>query len=348
MGSSSHRRWGVFWPRRVTSSRTLDQLRDQLDALAPRRPTASARAGQREVARPTSCSSKQRVGDGGMGEELDRLVPPPCQHLADGLAAQRPGLGVEALAMALVAQHLHVGRKLISMVFMPWPSARNAAALARVKLEAGRRPNRRRASTSRRTLRMASQKPIRWPGRNAGSCRWGSGRPQPRSTFQAATASQSDERRSALRDGTPSGSFGQRDVAASVDLPGRDARHRHQALQGLRQSLQVVQATAPCSSFQGPRRSPPAACSGVRMGADQALAGDRIGHAPCHGAAVPWAITRPATHARGRCRWDVDAADGVLVMLHHHQVLPLSPAGQGVEQDAVVPRVQADGGFVPA
>ena len=50
-------------------------------------------------------------------------------------------------------------------------------------------------------------------------------------------------------------------------------------------------------------------------------------------------------------RADVDqmmgAADGFLVMLHHHQGVALSlELRQRIEQDAVVARMQADGGFI--
>ena len=57
----------------------------------------------------------------------------------------------------------------------------------------------------------------------------------------------------------------------------------------------------------------------------------------------------PATHARTRANVDhvVGAANGVFVVLHHHQRVALvAELLQGIEQDVVVARVQADGGLV--
>ena len=59
---------------------------------------------------------------------------------------------------------------------------------------------------------------------------------------------------------------------------------------------------------------------------------------------------QPATTAPGAGA-DVDqvigVADGVLVVLHHHQGVTLVAEGpQGTEQDGVVAGVQADGGLV--
>jgi len=77
------------------------------------------------------------------------------------------------------------------------------------------------------------------------------------------------------------------------------------------------------------------ACQGFGVGAE-------VGHgALCHHA--PAALTGAGA--------DVDdvvgAADGVFVVLHHHQgVAALAELVQGIEQQGVVTRVQADGGFV--
>ena len=63
------------------------------------------------------------------------------------------------------------------------------------------------------------------------------------------------------------------------------------------------------------------------------------------------ALGHHAAPALAGARADVDdvvgAADGVLVVFHHHQGVALvAQFVQGIQQDLVVTRVQADGGFV--
>ena len=86
----------------------------------------------------------------------------------------------------------------------------------------------------------------------------------------------------------------------------------------------------------------------VAHGVQQITPGDglfrigNIGHAAfCH--------QPPAAFARARANVDdvVGAADGVFVVLHHHQRVALvAQLVQGVQQNLVVTGVQADGGFV--
>ena len=98
------------------------------------------------------------------GEELDRLVDLHLQHVADALAApaDRQRLGVEALAVADVARHLHVGQEAHLDGAHALAFAGRAAALAGV--EARSAPARSRApcasSVSAKSLRIVSQKPM--------------------------------------------------------------------------------------------------------------------------------------------------------------------------------------------
>ena len=66
-------------------------------------------------------------------------------------------------------------------------------------------------------------------------------------------------------------------------------------------------------------------------------------------ATPPWATRAAAALARARPDIDdvVGAADGVFVVLDHHQRVALvAELAQGVEQDPVVARMQADGRLV--
>ena len=92
----------------------LAQFGHQLDALRLAAAQRRRRLAQRQVAQAHVLQQLQRVGDGRhRGEELDRLVDLHLQHVADALAAPADGqrLGVEALAVADVAGHLHVGQE---------------------------------------------------------------------------------------------------------------------------------------------------------------------------------------------------------------------------------------------
>ena len=80
----------------------------------------------------------------------------------------------------------------------------------------------------------------------------------------------------------------------------------------------------------------------------QVAPGDRIGVGRQVGHR---ALRDHAAAAFARAGADVDdvvgAADGVFVVLHHHQrIAHLAELVQGVEQDGVVARMQADGGLV--
>ena len=108
---------------------------------------------------------------------------------------------------------------------------------------------------------------------------------------------------------------------------GRDASCASACLRGLNRPARLQRV------LQRLRQQP----AGERLGA-----GREIGHR---------ALRHQAPAALARTRADVDQvvgpADGVLVMLHHHQRVALvAQLMQGVEQDAVVARVQADGGLV--
>ncbi len=137
----------------------------------------------------------------------------------------------------------------------------------------------------------------------------------------------------------------QRALARAADAgDGHQPRQRHAQVH----ALQVVQAGAvqlECRAVGGHR---PARPGGVAQGRGQAAAGDRLGR-------VDQGLHRalgdqPAAQAAGAGA-DVDdmvgAADGVLVMLDDDQGVALgAQARQGVQQDAVVARMQADGGLV--
>ncbi len=117
-------------------------------------------------------------------EEVDRLVDLHLQHVADALAApaHRQRLGVEALAVADVARHLHVGQEAHLDRPHALPFAARAAALAGV--EARSAPARSRAPSPRASRRTACgscpRSRCRSPGTSAASCRSASGRPRAR------------------------------------------------------------------------------------------------------------------------------------------------------------------------
>ena len=118
------------------------------------------------------------------GEELDRLVDLHRQHVADALAApaDRQRLGVEALAVADVARHFHVGQEAHLDRAHALAFAARAAALAGV--EARSAPAHSRApwlrASRRRACGSGPRSRCRWPGRSAASCRSASGRPRAR------------------------------------------------------------------------------------------------------------------------------------------------------------------------
>ncbi len=306
------------------------------------------------------------------GEELDRLVDLHLQHVADVLAApaHRQRLGVEALAVADVARHLHVGQEAHLDRAHALPFAGRAAALAGV--EARSAPAHSRAPSPRACRRTACgscpRSRCRSPGRSAASCRSASGRPRARGrsleppavdAVYAALPRRSRPARRALCDELQVGSSTSR---ASVDLPEPltpvTATRRRS---GTRRRLRRLCSEAPCdrrASRVGSRLARAVAtCAGsARRTGRRALqrmdqrvreeaAGHRVGLRRQLGRAAFG--DQPAAALAG-ARADVDdvvgAADRVLVVLDDDQRVALVARAllQRVEQDLVVARVQAD------
>ena len=130
----------------------------------------------------------------------------------------------------------------------------------------------------------------------------------------------------------------------------RDAGDRHQMLQwhGGFHVLQVVQVGAFQCEPAGGGIDRPARMQRVPHGVAQVAAGGGIGGGFEIGRG---ALGHQPAAAHAGAGADVDqvlgAADGVFVVLHHHQRVALAGERvQRVQQDAVVARVQADGGLV--
>ena len=293
------------------------------------------------------------------GEELDRFVDAHREHVADRLAApaHRERLGVEARAVADFARRpCTSGRKLISIVFTPWPSHAVAAPAGGVEREAARgvaaharfAACRRRAGGSRPRSRRRS------PGTSAASCRSASGRPR-------ARARRSPSRRDRAAAGERARLAPPRlaDELAQVRVQ-HVARERRSCREpdtpvtttsrpsGMRAStfLQVVQASRRRPRSPGCRSSTARrGCSGCASGCARKRPVSDCGDAHRAPSAVPCATTSPPQlPAPGpRSITCVGAADRVLVVLDDDQRVALRlELRQRVEQHAVVARMQAD------
>ncbi|MNT23235.1 hypothetical protein D3C72_1586470 [compost metagenome] len=119
----------------------LAQLGDQLDALRFAAGQRRRRLAQRQVAQPDILHQLQRVRNiGHRCKKFHCLIDLHGQHVADVLAApgDRERLGIEALAVADVAWHLHVRQKAHADGAHALPFACGAAAIAGVERKARR------------------------------------------------------------------------------------------------------------------------------------------------------------------------------------------------------------------
>ncbi len=294
------------------------------------------------------------MGDGRhAGEEAHGLVHFHLQHVADALAAPGDGqrLGVEARAVADVAGQLHIGQEAHLDGLHALAFAARAAAVAGVEAEAGRgvaaRPRFQGLG-----VELADGVPeADVGGRAAARGLADGGLVHFQHTVDVLVALQ------ALAAGPPPVACQctlnvcqqhvtrQRALAAAAD-----ARHGHQAAQRHAQVhlLQVVQRGAAQHQRGGLPVDGTARHQRVLQRARQQAAGHRIGLRRQVGRR---ALRHQAPAALAGAGADVDdvfgATDGVFVVLHHHQrVAGLAQLGECVEQDAVVARVQADGGLV--
>mmetsp|Transcript_21568 Transcript_21568/g.83913 ORF Transcript_21568/g.83913 Transcript_21568/m.83913 type:complete len:326 (+) Transcript_21568:1061-2038(+) len=297
------------------------------------------------------------MGDGRHGrEELDRLVHLHLQHVTDALAApaHAQGLGVEALAVALVAGHLHIGQEAHLDGLHALALAARAAALAGVEAEAARRiaP---RLALQRLGKEFADGVPEADVGGRAGARRLADGglvdlqHAVDLGMAFDAVATRPRGGRLAQRHGHRH--IGQQHIARERGLarPGH-AGHRHQPVQRHvhRHTLQVVQRGVQHGQPGPVRVDGAAGLQRVDQRPGQHAAGGGVLH---RGQLRRRALGHHAAAALAGAGADVDdvvgAADGVLVMLDHHQgVAPVAQGGQRLQQDLVVARVQADGGLV--
>ncbi len=331
------------------------QLGNQLDALRLAARQKGAGLAELQITQPHVLQQLQRVMDFAVRrEKLDGFVHLHLQHLAGVAAAQPHGerFRVEAQTVAIGAGHGDVGQEVHRHLHRALPLAGRAAAGAGVEGEAagGIAADARFLGVGEQLTNAVPEAQI---GGGAGAGRFADGGLIDfEHALQALPA---------------------RQIARAVDLARMPCepltQRRHQHLAGQRgfartrhpsdhgepssrklraQALQIVQmrtmqmqrgldGPGERARLQRPGHGIAQAARGGRVGMGHDFRQRAAGHDLPATTPRPWA--------------DVDEmvgpAHGVFIVFHHHQGVALGfEQGQRVEQDAVVPRMQADGRLV--
>ena len=329
----------------------LGELGDELDALRLAPGERGRGLSEREVPEPDVLHELERVRDRGHGgEELHRLVHLHLEHVADR-AALPPDVerfGVEALARARLAEHLHVGEEVHLHRAQPLARADGAGALGLVEGEAHRTVAallcfvRRREEvadrrhhahvggrTRARVLADRRLVHLEHAPDGFGSLEGGEADGRERRVLKAAAE--------VLKE----------NITAERGLPRpRDARHHREAPEGHRELRNREVARRDALEHEP-------ASLGIRRAHGHAGVGERVREHAARGGVRDRGhiLHRPFGHepsaARARSRTDVDhvvgAADRLLVVLDDEErVALLRERGDGGEEHRVVARVQPD------
>ena len=360
---------GVARPRARTASDLIAYLRQlghELDALSLAARERRARLAERQVAEAHVLEQPEGVVHAAMcGKEARRIIDVHGEHIADaGVApAYRERLGVEAPPAAHITQHLDIGQEAHLDGAHALPRARFAAAAGGVEREAAGAVAAHPGLGGSR-IDAADLVPEAEVGRRTGA-RWLADRclvdlEHAIELLESLQRFAADERGGGGASASAAGGnvggetppqVGVQHIARQRGLArARDARDDHQPSERYLHitAPDVVQRDTRARQARGGRvhRTMRSRRMQQRLAQEAPGGRARVGGQILHRAGTD---ELAAAHARLRTEVEhvIGAADGLLVVLDHHQRVAMSgQLGERIEQDLVVARVQADRGLV--